>query len=599
MAKTPRKILTEKQLVALITKANKAYHDNDKPIMSDAAYDDLKDQLENINPNHALIKKVGVKPQRGKKVTLINAMGSLPKTRVGDDNLVKWLSQHNGSIEVTDKLDGISLGYGNHPKYGYYLNTRGNGVIGTDVSHLIPYIKGMGTLPKGHEVRGELAVTKADFRGKLSKEFENARNLAGGIVNRKGIHPAAKKATFIVHEYVMPRQATLSTVKATLKADGFYVVTSKTFNNPRPSVLESYLKLRMSEAITDIDGLVLNSKGERVALKDVNKTVVATIDHIEWEISRHGLMKPVAILKEAVSLEGVKVKRVTAHNARYVVTEGLGPGAVISISRSNQVIPKIEGVLQKAKPQLPPKGEYEWDGDVEIVTTKEDSIDQSAKILSNFLSVIGVKRFRSSMMSKLVDAGIDTVEKLIRATEDRFQAAGFGKIQAKTLFDALHDALPSVSHAKLSAASGIFPAGFGVRRMTAIFNATGTKLFKQGLTATQIKSLVSSISGVGPSIATDFSKYFPRYLRFVNSAGLTPKKQIRGSMYGKTFAFSGFRDKALEHLIESKGGQITGVNRNTTYLIVLDPNHISEKVKKAKTYDVTIITPQKVKSLLK
>lgn len=595
MAKIPVKKLSEKQLVELIKKANVAYHDNDKPIMSDAAYDDLINQLTSINPNSPILKKVG-SPARGRKVTLKDSMGSLSKVRVGEPSLSKWLLQHKGEMEATDKLDGISASYG-HDDRGYYLHTRGDGMTGTDISHLIPYVKGLGDLPKGHSIRGELAITKSAFKGKLASQYANARNLTAGVANRKGIHPAAKKVTFLVHEYVRPSKQ-LSKSVASLKRMGFQTVTVKIFKNPTEKQLKSYLELRKKQSIVEIDGLVLNVKGDRIALKDVNEVATAIVDHIEWNITRFGLLKPVVILREAVLLAGAKVKRATAHNAANVKEMGLGPGAIVSIIRSGEVIPYIESTITKAKPQFPPASTYEWDG-LDIRSIEDDSVDQTSLIMSNFLSTIGVKQFKSNMMAKLVDAGIDSVDKLIKVNPSRLEAAGFGKKQADQLYYDLREALQRVSHPRLSAASGIFPAGFGVRRMTAIFNATGTKLFKPGLTTTQIKKMIGSITGIGTVIAEDFARHFPKYLTFLSKAKIQPVKTSTGRLTGKSFAFSGFRSKSLESLIESKGGQVTGVTKNTTYLITNDPEGNSEKLKKARKLGILIISPKKAEQLLK
>ena len=66
------------------------------------------------------------------------------------------------------------------------LYTRGNGEVGQDISHMIPYIKQLKPLlDKKIAIRGELLLSKKIFQDKYAKKFANARNLVSGIVNQK------------------------------------------------------------------------------------------------------------------------------------------------------------------------------------------------------------------------------------------------------------------------------------------------------------------------------------------------------------------------------------------------------------------------------
>lgn len=589
--KKPRLIVLREK----IKKAQDAYHNTDEPIMSDEEYDALIDELELIAPKDPLLKKVGAKV-KGRAVVLPRAMNSLPKVRVGEATFEKWVNNHPGLMEVTDKADGVSLEYGNDGD-SYHLYTRGDGNVGTDVSHLIPHIKGLGDLPKGHAVRGELVVPKRNF-AKLGGRFENARNLTAGIVNTGGVHANIGSALFVVHEYVQPYTVNLSKRAAALRANGFKVVQTKVFKNPTIAELEAYYKERMETATFDIDGLVLNVKGDRMALKAVNETVKATVKEVEWNVSRHGLLKPTVILTKAVRLAGANVSRATGHNARYIQENGIGPGATINIVRSGEVIPKIVGVITKAKTPQMPEGAWEWNG-ADIVSTEDETVDQTSLILSNFLTTIGVKNFKASMMRKLVDGGIDTVKKLVRVTERRLVACGFGDKQAETLVADMRAKMADVEHPRLMAASGVFPSGFGYRRLSTIMSRFPVRNWKDQ--PKDIVKRIAKVKGIGEPTAIQFAKYFPKYLKFMEGIDFqrteTKKPKVKRTLVGKSFAFTGVRDTELEAAILARGGKVSGVSVKTTY-IVAKPGFRSAKTDKAKELGLKPITLEQARRLV-
>lgn len=585
---TPKLIRLRKR----IREARDAYF-NAEPIMSDEEYDMLIDELTEMAPKDALLTKVGAKPV-GKTIVLPRNMNSLPKVRVGEKGFTDWVNKYGkGDVRVEDKLDGVSLEYGNDGD-SYHLYTRGDGSTGTDVSFLIPYIKGLGDIPKSHAVRGELVITKADFRA-MSDKFANARNLASGIVNsRKGIHEAAKRATFIVHGYVHPEKPMTDTLAAKLKNMGFRVATAKTFNSPTEFELADYYQSRMEKSTVDIDGVVLKSKTSQIALKAVNDVVRVTVLDVEWNISRHGLYKPVVTFAP-VRIAGASVSRATAHNAKNV-EKGIGPGAVLEIVRSGEVIPKIVKIVKKAKP-LFPKGKYEWNG-ADIVSTEERGDDQTALVMSNFLTVIEVKNFKSNIMLKLIDGGIDTVKKLIKATPARLEACGLGKKQADVLSNSIRSQLQAVQPYRLMAAVGVFPSGFGLRRLKAITDAVPYDQLT--LPPAKLLKKVSIIPGIGENTAKEFVNALPKYFKLVEEIKWTAPapKRLSGkqTLKGVVFAFSGIRDAALEELITSKGGSVSGVTKKTTYLVA-KPGFSSSKTEKAEELGVKIITIDQARKL--
>lgn len=150
-------------LVKQLHKAADAYYETATPLMSDAAYDALVDQLRSLVPEHPFFSEVGAMPSVG-VFQLPVAMPSLDKKK---PESFKVLGSGK-SYCIFDKLDGISAlwstGYTATPQ----LLLRGNGLQGQDVTHCAKGIQGLKSLavPKAF-IRGELIVPK----GVLRKEF--------------------------------------------------------------------------------------------------------------------------------------------------------------------------------------------------------------------------------------------------------------------------------------------------------------------------------------------------------------------------------------------------------------------------------------------
>lgn len=137
--------LSEPILIDIIRFSIKNYH-NDQPIMSDNQYDIIKEYCENKFPDHPVFTEIGAEVERN-KAHLPYEMASMDKIKPNTNALQNWCNKYKGPYILSCKLDGVSGLYsteGDKPK----LYTRGNGKIGQDVSHLIPFLR----LPKTKEL---------------------------------------------------------------------------------------------------------------------------------------------------------------------------------------------------------------------------------------------------------------------------------------------------------------------------------------------------------------------------------------------------------------------------------------------------------------
>ena len=148
--------LNEDEIMGIIAHARKMYYNN-KPIMTDNEFDIVYEYATEKYPDNTVLSDVGAPIETKNKVTLPYFMGSMDKIKPTTDSLDKWKTKYSGNYVISAKLDGVSGLYsteGGKQK----LYTRGNGTVGQDVSHLIPYL----TLPikENITIRGEFIISK-------------------------------------------------------------------------------------------------------------------------------------------------------------------------------------------------------------------------------------------------------------------------------------------------------------------------------------------------------------------------------------------------------------------------------------------------------
>jgi DNA ligase (NAD+) len=238
-------------------------------------------------------------------------MASLTKIKPDKNNLKSWLDKYTGNYILSDKEDGISIQLYKKSPTEYNLYSRGDGITGTDVSNLMKYIIHdsvlLNDIPDGTSIRGELIMSKANFNSLTGKQ-KNARNTVAGLVNTKQINASFKKliklCDFVAYEIIHPRYS-YSKQFELLQKWKFNVVPHKFVNALSYDILCDYLKLRRTQSIYDIDGIVVADNGHIYEYTQGNpdyafafKTVLsdqvslATIKDIIWDVSMDGYLKP-------------------------------------------------------------------------------------------------------------------------------------------------------------------------------------------------------------------------------------------------------------------------------------------------------------------
>jgi len=396
------------ELKRVIEKYRYAYHVLDKSLISDEALDSLKKELfdlENEYPEFVTpdspTQRVGGEPLKEfKKVGHEQPMISLNDAfSVGDMNdwlekLENFLGRKIDSDFYCElKLDGFAVELLYENKVLKQASTRGNGLIGEDVTQNIKTVEAVPLIlddrkakikiPKKLVVRGEVFVNKKEFE-RMNREQEeeglkpyaNPRNLAAGSVRQ--LDPkvtAGRKLDSFEYDIIMPSKE-LEKWGITKHEEEHELLKSWGFkinpHNKRVSSLEEIFKLqeywtgkKRENLPYEIDGIVVfvnnNKEYERagvigkaprggIAFKFSPKEAITVVEDIKIQVGRTGVLTPVATLRP-VQVAGITITHATLHNFDEIQRLGVRIGDTVIVSRAGDVIPKILKVLKELRPE--------------------------------------------------------------------------------------------------------------------------------------------------------------------------------------------------------------------------------------------------------
>jgi DNA ligase (NAD+) len=594
-----------KQLAAKIKAASDAYYNTGDPVMSDADFDALVDELRERDPDNAVLSQVGA-PVTGAKVDLPYPMMSLDKVKAGTE---KWAAKHPGPYVLSDKLDGTSA-----MLVGGKLYRRGTGKVGADVSHLVPHVLSKRAAKTKLVVRGEIVIAKADFDGGAATD---ARSAVNALVNKKRFAPEddalLAAARFVAYEVVSPRMDKADQFVA-LKAAGFETAWNDTVPAIDDDMLAAKFAERRKKSAFNVDGVVVQAAGVHdigdknpsyaFAFKSVQEDQGRTtvVIDVVYESSRDGRLVPRVSFEPIVLDTGVTMRWATAHNARFVQDNGIGPGAEVHVVRSGDVIPKIIDVTKPVPPKLPDvEPAWDWDANGVHAVLRVLGDTGKIKILLKFVTALGAEFAKEGVVTKLYDAGYDTVKKILDAEPaDVAAIPGFGEVQANKMLGSLAEKVAAADVIELMVASNAFGSGIGERKLRALHAAVPD--FHK-LRGSELESRVLDAAGFQGKTAEKIVAGMDEFDRVVRALGLS----LKGRTVNKASAtkaakgkvvFTGFRDAELEDAATAAGYEVsTSVSSKTALVVAADVDAGSGKVTKARELGIQVVSVAAFKKL--
>ena len=612
------------KIVAKLEEANVAYRTGNE-IMSDKEYDSLLELLYSYDPENEIFSKVGIEIlDETRKSKLPIDMASMNKIKTIED-IRTWLRlkgiNPNTEIVCTPKYDGLSLC---HDEINTNTWTRGDGEFGQKSDEHYKLIQNHLSLKSDvfSYTYGEVIMPKQVFTDKYSLEFANPRNLVAGLINSKEVTDPLKDLQFIKYGAI-PNEGfnfkTKSDILDMLNSGQEVKVNYHLFI--AKDITEDLLVELFKRWSTDyeIDGIILEvndlnlqeSLGRETSSNNpcyarafkhdsFEQKAEATVLGISWNISKHGLLKPVLHITP-IKLDGVTVSNVTGNNAKFVKDMGLGIGAKVVVKRSGMVIPLIVEVLETVDFQYPyltdSNGEidYVWnENGIELVTLTETD-DQKLKQNVAFFEILEADNVSEGIITQLWDAGYKTIEDILNVTTTQLESIErFGKRKAQIVYNSIQKSVTDVQLSKLQHATGLF-RGLGSKKLALLEHFTTKPTIDQ----------VMEIEGFAEISAKVFVDNYDNFFTFVGNLPITIAEKVEAvkvgtDLDGKSFVFTGVRRKDLEEVIESRGGKVAGsVSKTTTYLVMKAKGSGSSKETKAVSLGVVILTVEELENLLK
>ena len=594
-----------KQAKELYIRAKDAYYNSGHPIITDAQFDKLEDWIAKKDPAWSELKKTGILTGKKQEVKLPFYMPSLNKYYPEEvDKLWRRLPKEDAYIYMA-KLDGCSVLLEYEDGKPIALTTRGNGEFGKDITFLIPYLNIKQIDDKDyHAFRCEAILAKHLFV-KWNKEFDNARNMVSGLLNRRQPHPAFKDISFVVlGEYGKSLEQGLITA-AKLGLDVVYY--KKAFAHKEADMFAAF-----KHTMFDTDGVVISTpdfmyqyesaeKPKRgiIAYKinpETDSAVQAVVDSIVWQTSAFGRLIP-KIKIQSVMVQGAKITYVTCHNAQWMEDHKIGPGAVVSIIRSGEVIPKIIGVVKPAeKLQLPEVSFYKKGVHFYQTDNSEDSYINSIVRCLNNLHIDFVKdktieriysiyKHSNFFNNQPIDALI-SILKEGNSLKARFKLE-FGNKNGVIIYENLNKIVKE-QHTIIDwlMATMAFDAGIGRKRLKAVNDAQSLESMCSW-TKEAIVNKLSSIKSIGSILAEQIAEGLVKFYQWsarypwLKFKPIDAEANIIGPMSGVNITFTGYRDSAQEKAILSLGGNIVNFGAKTTWLLYKSDGKRSSKIAKA------------------
>ena len=645
------------ELSRLLKYHNKKYYIDDAPEIEDFEYDRMIRELENLEKEYPQLLKEDSPTQTvgGAANRLFTEVVHSVKMESLQDvfnfeelkTFGEKIDLNRTKFSVEPKIDGLSVSLEYKDGLFFRGSTRGDGVVGEDVTANLMQIK---SIPKAIkfdgelEVRGEVYMPRASFLKLLERQelmgeapAKNPRNAAAGSLRQKNpkITKERELSIFIFNIQRVTGREFSSHIETLdfLKSLGFNTLPFYTKCNNIEEVIAEINRIgdNRGDLEFDIDGAVvkvdnLSYREELGSTSKFPKWAVAfkyppeeketVLKEIEIGVGRTGALTPTAVF-DTITLAGTSVSRATLHNEDFITTKGIGIGDTIVVRKAGDIIPEVLSVSKHCDgsevykmPHICPScgaPVFREEGEAVIRCTNADCPAQLLRHLIHFTSrdAMDIEGLGPAVLEQLLNAGlISNIVDLYSLDYDAVESLErTGKKSVENLKNAIEKS-KSQDLSKLIFALGIRHIGakagalmaehFG--DIDAILNATAEDF--------------ETIEGFGSILAKSAAEFFSlsdtkKMIESLKEKGLNMKSLKRvedGRFKGLTFVLTGTlptlkRSEAGE-IIESFGGKTSSsVSKKTDY--VLAGEEAGSKLTKAESLGIKIITEEEFLEMIK
>ena len=645
----------------------KKYYDDDKPEISDFEYDMLMVELRNLEKKYpefkssdSLTQKVGGHVKEGfKKVTHEVPLQSLQDvfSLVEVEDYIEKINEKAKENDIKDtnyvvetKIDGLSAAL--EYKQGKFVRgaTRGNGLVGEDVTENLKTIK---TIPMELKekiditVRGEVFISKKDFeqmnqeREDDEKElFANARNAAAGSLRQLDSKITAKRpldiyifnvqkiegkefnSHFEELEYLSKLGFNVNPVRIDCKNIEEIENAIKKIGEEREN-----LTFGIDGAVVKVDDLkfreILGTTAKvprwAIAYKYPPERKETILKDIVCQVGRTGVITPMAIL-EPVRVAGSKISKTTLHNEDFIKEKDIRIGDTVVIQKAGDVIPEIVEV--KKKKRTGKEVEFEMPKVCPVCgapTIREEGeaavrctgIECPAKLYRNLVHFVSreamnIDGLGEAIIKQLLDKGL--IKNMADIYALKFEDIASLKKNGKKFAENL---INSINRSKQNDLYRLITA-FGIRHVGVKASKVLAKRYKNMKNLMKATSEeLAMIEDIGPIVADSIREFFLQdqtidLIEKLKQAGVNMKhleeENSDDRFNGKTFVLTGSLGKYTRNeassIIEKFGGKTSSsVSKKTDY--VLAGEDAGSKLTKAQSLGVKILTEEEFEKLIK
>lgn len=643
------KLLQMKSLVERLNQASDSYYNGKGELMTDYEWDALFDQLKRLEEKTGEIlpdsptNRVSEDSIVGKKEEHEFAALSLAKTKQVSD-LVKWAEDR--PIWISWKLDGLTLVVTYDGGKLTKIVTRGNGHIGTNITHLAPAISGIpATISEnGHlVVRGEAVISYTDFEQFIIEsegDYANPRNLASGSLTLKDIDEVKQRhIQWIPFTLVYTERELTSWGERMqmLKDLGMNPVERERIDHPTTENIQLEID-KFTEKVTSkknpfpVDGLVIcyddtvyaatgsvtghHATRAGFAFKWQDEHADTVLDHIEWSCAA-STITPVAVFKP-VELEGTTVQRASLCNVSECERLGIGDkGTRLQVIKANKIIPKVINITEVVGSfvipaecpvcHAPAVVRESESGTKTLHCTNAACPAKQLKKFARFVSKEGINidGISEQTVWKFINHGfIREYADFYKLKNYAFEIScfeGFGKKSVSNLLESVEKSRHTDGRHLLYALNIPLCGGDVAKKLLSRYKV---KELIETARLSMFDDEFASIDGIGPEKSAKFIAWFKDDVHFQHVQHLLSELIIEeqepvetgDKCQGLTFVVTGdvhhYKNRnELKAYIESQGGKVTGsVSKSTNFLINNDAASQSSKNKKAHELNIPIIT---------
>ena len=636
------------------------YYNQDNPEISDYEYDMLNNELKKIEEEYPELitadspsQTVGGKASKlFEKVSHIVKMESLQDV-FSTDEVVAFIERvkadfPDAEFTVEPKIDGlsVSLEYEN----GVFVrgSTRGDGVIGEDVTENLLRISDIPKTIKTDapllEVRGEVYMSHESFFNCVKKQedngeipFKNPRNAAAGSLRQKNSEIVAKRnLSVFIFNIQRSEGISFSTHKQGLdflKHSGFPVIPSYTLCSDSNEVIKQIDSIGNNRGnyAFDIDGAVVktNSLSQReelgstakfpkwaVAFKYPPEEKETVLKDIEINVGRTGVLTPTGIF-EPVILAGTTVSRAVLHNQDFIDEKGLQIGDTVVLRKAGEIIPEVLRVsrhnekngVYKLPETCPSCGSkvFKLNDEAALRCLNDKCPAQIVRVLIHFASreAYSIEGLGEAIVELFVKKGlIHSPEDIFKLTkEDILKLDGFKQTSANNLISAIENSKKN-DLSKLIFALGIRHIGAKNASQLAVHFGSMEKLMQAD------ENQILEIDGFGDIMAKSVVEFFSTEDNIaminslkelglnMNSLSEIKDERFKGLSFVLTGTLSKFNRNEASKIIESYGGKTSSsVSKKTS--IVLAGESAGSKLTKANALGIKVINEDEFEQMIK